>query len=80
MITTLEINNDTVPLQGKIKLDNLPSPLARLFQAESIPVGNSAVINFKDGLISDQGTILITEGGNFIERTYYAEERPKFDG
>jgi hypothetical protein len=80
VLTTLEIHNDTVPLQGKITLSNLPPGVASLFPVESLSAGNQVAIGFKNGKISDQGTIIGQSGENFLELTYSAGEKPKFDG
>jgi hypothetical protein len=80
VLTTLEINNDTVPLQGKITLSNLPPGVASLLPVESLSAGNQVAINFRNGKISDQGTIIRQSGENFLELTYTAGEKPKFDG
>ena len=80
VLTALEISNDTVPLQGKITLSNLPPGVASLFPVESLSAGNQVVIGIKNGKISDQGTIIGQSGENFIELTYSAGEKPKFDG
>jgi hypothetical protein len=80
VLTTLDINNDTVPLQGRITLSNLPPGVASLFPVESLSAGNQVAINFRNGKISDQGTIIGQSGENFLELTYSAGEKPKFDG
>jgi len=80
VLTTLEISNDTIPLQGKITLSNLPQGVASLFPVESLSAGNQAAIGFQNGKISDQGTIIGQSGENFLELTYFATEKPKFDG
>jgi hypothetical protein len=80
VLTTLEINNDTVPLQGRITLSNLPQGVASLFPVESLSAGNQVAIHFRNGKISDQGTIIGQSGENFLELTYSAGEKPKFDG
>jgi hypothetical protein len=80
VLTTLDINNDTVPLQGRITLSNLPPGVASLFPVESLSAGNQVAINFRNGKISYQGTIIGQSGENFLELTYFAGEKPKFDG
>ena len=80
VLTTLEINNDTVPLQGKITLSNLPSGIASLFPVESLSAGNQVAIEFRNGKISDQGTIIGQSGENSLELTYSVREKPRFDG
>ncbi len=78
--TTLEIVNDTVPLQGKITLSNLPPDVASRFPAESLPAGSRVTLDFRNGKISDQGTIIAQSGENFLELTYSAGAKPKLDG
>jgi hypothetical protein len=80
VLTALEISNDTVPLQGKITLSNLPPGVASLFPVESLSAGNQVAIGFKNGKISDQGTIIGQSGENFLELTYSAGEKPRFEG
>ena len=80
VLTTMEINNDTVPVQGKITLNNLPDRVAALFPASAVTAGNNAIIDFNNAKISDQGTLIGTSGENFLELTYYAGEKPRFDG
>ena len=80
VLTTLEINNDTVPLQGKITLSNLPPGVASVFPVESLSAGNRVAIDFRNGKISDQGTIIAQSGENFLELTYSASGKPKLDG
>jgi hypothetical protein len=70
----------TVPLQGKITLSNLPPGVASLFPVESLSAGNQVAIGFKNGKISDQGTIIGQSGENFLELTYSAGEKPRFEG
>lgn len=76
----MEINNNTVPIQGKITLNNLPDGVAALFPSSVLSAGNSAILDFDNGEISDQGTLIGTKGKNFLELTYYAGGKPRFDG
>lgn len=77
----LEIYNDTVPVQGKITLMNIPQPIADYIPADEFPSGSKeAVIPFKNGKITDQGTLIGQTGMNFMELTYYAGEKPKLNG
>jgi hypothetical protein len=78
--TTLEITNDIVPVQGRITLNNLPDGVASVFPADAKTAGGDVTIDFKNGLISDQGTLIGQSGQNFLELTYYAGEKPKFGG
>jgi hypothetical protein len=80
VLTTLEINNDTVPLQGRITLSNLPPGVSSLFPVESLSAANQVAISFKNGKVSDQGTIIGQSGENFLELTYSAGGKPKLDG
>jgi hypothetical protein len=78
--TTLEFSNDTIPIQGTINLYGLPRVLVDLFPSESVSMGGNFTLNFKNGHISDKGTLLGTSGQNFLELTYYAGEKPRIDG
>ncbi len=80
VLTDFVISNDTVPIQGSITLYNLPAGVANMVPNEELSVGNNLTVNFKNGHISDQGTILGTSGQNFFELTYYAGEKPRLDG
>jgi len=80
ILTTLQITNDTVPVQGNITLNNLPDNVALIFPADAKTAGNNVTIDFKNGMITDQGTLIGQTGQNFLELTYYAGEKPKFDG
>jgi hypothetical protein len=81
VITTLEFSNATVPLQGRITLDfgNAPQ-VARVFPADAKTGGNLAIIEFKNGMISDQGTVIGTTGQNFLELTLRSGEKMKMNG
>ena len=80
VLTTLEIANDTVPVQGRITLENLPDPVAFAFPADAKTAGNNIIINFGNGMISSSGTLIGQSGQNFLELTYYAGEKPKLGG
>jgi hypothetical protein len=80
VLTIMQINNATVPLQGTLTLNNLPAGVAALFPADVKTAGNNAIMNFSNGKISDRGTLLGTSGENFGEFTYYAGEKPKLEG
>ena len=80
VLTNLEISNDTVPIQGTITLYNLPQGVANLFPNESLSLGNNFTLDFKNGLISDKGTIIAESGKNSLELAYYAGEKPRVDG
>ena len=79
--TTLEFTNATVPLQGRITLDfGLTPQVARVFPADAKTGGNLAIIEFKNGMISDQGTVIGTTGQNFLELTLRSGEKMKMNG
>jgi len=80
VLTTLEITSETVPVQGRITLENLPDRVAFAFPADAKTAGNNIIINFGNGMISSQGTLIGQSGQNFLELTYYAGEKPKFGG
>jgi hypothetical protein len=80
ILTTMEIDNDTVPVKGKITLDNLPNPVAVLFPPDAVTAGGNVTIDFKNGMISDQGTLIGHTGQNFLEFTLYAGEKMKMNG
>jgi hypothetical protein len=80
-MTTLEFNNATVPLQGRITLDFATAPgVASVFPADAKTAGNLAIIEFKNGMISDQGTVIGTTGKNFLELTLRSGEKMKMNG
>lgn len=80
--TTLEFTNTTVPLQGSITLDFGTAPaVAAVFPAEAKAAGGSvSIIEFKNGKISDQGTIIGTSDENFLELTVRSGEKMKMSG
>ena len=80
ILTTLKITNDAVPVQGNITLNNLPDSVALAFPADAKTAGGNVTIDFKNGLITDQGTLLGQSGQNFLELTYYAGEKMKMNG
>jgi hypothetical protein len=80
ILTTLRITTDTVPVHGSITLSNLPDGVASTFPADAKTAGGDVTIDFRNGMISDQGTLIGQTGQNFLELTYYAGEKPKFDG
>ncbi len=80
VLTNLKIANDTVPLQGSITLNNVPDPVAARFPADSKSAGGDVAIDFSNGRITDQGTLIGQSGQNFLELTYYAGEKSKLDG
>ena len=81
VITTLEFTNATVPLNGRITIDfgNAPQ-VANVFPADAKTGGNLAIIQFKNGMISDQGTVIGTTNQNFLELTLRSGEKMKLNG
>ena len=80
VLTTVEIDNDTVPLKGKINLINVPDKIASAFPGVDLPAGNNITIDFANGEISDQGTLIGQTGKNFLELTLSAGEKMKMNG
>ena len=80
VMTRVEIVNDTVPVTTKITLNNLPSDVARVFPAETKTAGNDVTFEFKDGRLSDQGTLVARSGKDVLEITYFSGEKPKIKG
>ncbi len=80
VLTTMQIDNDTVPLTGKMVLFNLPQQVADILPAASLPAGNNVTIDFANGGVSSEGTLINHGGSNFIELTLFAGEKPKLSG
>ena len=80
VLTTMEIDNDTLPIKGKINLFNLPQKIADNFPAVPLSGGNNITINFANGEISDQGTLIGQTGKNFLELTLLAGTKMKMNG
>ncbi len=80
VLTTMEIDNDTVPIKGKINLFNLPQKVADNFPGVPLSAGNNIVIDFANGEISDQGTLIGQTGKNFLELTLLAGGKMKMNG
>jgi len=78
--TTLQITNDTVPVRGNITLNNLPGAVASIFPADAKTAGNDVTIDFKNGMISDQGTLIGQTEQNFLELTLSVGEKMKMNG
>jgi hypothetical protein len=76
----MEIDNDTVPVKGKITLHNLPNGVSARFPADAKRADNSAIIQFANAHVSDQGTLIGTTGQNFLELTLFVGEKTKMDG
>ncbi len=81
VLTNFQINNTTIPLAGTITIYNIPQQIANVLPSSTLPAGNNITINFNDGKITNQGTI-IGQGtmGNFLELTLYAGEKMKMSG
>ena len=80
VMTQLQISNNTVPIQGRVTFNNLPNELARIIPADHKTVGNNVTINFSDGKISQNGTVISRIGQNTLELAYFEEEKPKIRG
>ncbi len=80
VLTTMEIDNNTVPIKGKINLFNLPQKIADNFPGVPLSAGNNIVIDFANGEISDQGTLIGQTGKNFLELTLLAGAKMKMNG
>ena len=80
VLTTMEIDNDAVPIKGEIKLFNLPQQVADNFPGVPLSAGNNITIEFANGEISDQGTLISQPGKNFLELTLLAGEKMKMNG
>jgi hypothetical protein len=80
VLTKLEIYNTTIPLVGLITVYNIPQEIANVMPAAALPVGNNVTINFRNGKITDQGTIIGQSGENFLELTLYAGEKMSMKG
>ena len=80
VLTSMEINNDTVPLMGKMVLFNLPQQVANILPGAALPAGNNVTIDFANGEISSEGTLVNHGGKNFIDLTLFAGEKPKLSG
>ena len=80
VLTTMEIDNETVPLKGKINLINVPDKIAATFPGVALAAGNNIIIDFANGEISDQGTFIGQTGKNFLELTLLAGAKMKMNG
>jgi hypothetical protein len=80
VLTTMEINNDTVPIKGKINLINLPQRVADSFPGVALSASNNITIDFANGKLSDQGTLIGQSGENFLELTFFTGEKMKMNG
>jgi hypothetical protein len=80
VMTTLEIYGDTIPLQGKITFIHLPDSVAFAFPADAKTAGDNAIINFANGMISDQGTLISQSGQDVFEFTLSVGEKIKMNG
>jgi hypothetical protein len=80
VVTTMEINNDTIPIKGKIFLYNLPQKVADVFPGVALSPGNNITMDFANGEISNQGTLIGRSGKNFLELTLLAGKKMKMSG
>ena len=71
VLTTMNITNDTVPLMGNIMLFNLPQQVANILPGAALPAGNNVTIDFANGEISSEGTLVNHGGKNFIDLTLF---------
>ncbi len=78
ILTTMEIINDTVPVKGKLTLENVPGAVTVLFPPDAVTAGRNINLYFRNGMVSDQGTLIGETGQNFLELTLYGEK--KMDG
>ena len=80
VLTQLVILNDNVPVQGSVTFKNCPSALANLIPADNKTAGDDVTINFSEGKVSNDGTIIARSGQDILELTYFAGEKPKIKG
>lgn len=81
VITTLEFTNATVPLQGSITINfGTHDAVASKFPADAKRAGNLSIIEFNNGMISDQGTVIVRTGQDFLELTLHSGEKMKMKG
>jgi len=81
LMTTLEIFNDKVPIEGRIIINDFPAAARNMFgiPLKDVMADNSIILKFNDAKITDEGTLRGTNGQNFLELTYYGE-RQRLDG
>jgi hypothetical protein len=79
-LTYLQINKTTIPIAGTITWSNVPEKVVNTLPSSTLPVGNNIIINFNDGKLTDQGTIIGQSGENFLELTLLAGEKMKMSG
>ena len=82
LMTTLEIFNDKVPIEGRIIINDFPAAARNMFgiPLKDVMADNSIILKFNDAKITDEGTLRGTNGQNFCELTYYAGEKQRLDG
>jgi hypothetical protein len=79
--TLMEIYNDTVPIEGKINMTSVPVRVQDRIPAGMGGSSGTAVIEFRKGTITDQGTLLIITGESVTEFSLYTEgTRPRLEG
>jgi hypothetical protein len=80
ILTTLQITNNAFPVEGNITLINLPDGVPSIFPADTKTPSGDVTIDFSNAMVTDQGTLLLRSGENFLELTYYTGEKPKLAG
>ncbi len=80
VLTTVNITNDAVPLMGNVMLFNIPQQVANILPGAALPAGNNVTIDFANGEISSEGTLVNHGGKNLIDLTLFAGEKPKLKG
>ncbi len=79
--TLMEIYNDTVPIEGKVNITSVPVRVQDRIPAGMGGPSGTAVIDFRKGTITDQGTFLIIAGEIVIEFSLFTEgTRPRLEG
>ncbi len=69
----MTVDNDAVPLKGKLSMQNIPAQLQTQIAGFS---GNTYEGPFDNGLITNKGTLIITgQGGNFGEWSLKGEKQ-----
>jgi len=72
--TDLEISNEGLPVQGKIIFHDVPLP-------GHAGVGETKIVNFKNGEINDQGNLLVKLRNFEVELSLYKDDaKMKLEG
>ena len=71
--TELEIYGETLPIEGRIAFLALPSRIWNDLSPgiQSGPTGQGAVVPFKNGRLSDKGSLVLTSGDNSLTLHLY---------